>query len=367
MEDEQNIAKKSKKLRKGSGTTESPPTTTTRTEENSLRMQNMDLDNAVRYAISIMQQFYRFGYSRRPNFITTDWCDKLLQELAEATEQDPTAATRADALMQTMQLMMQLDSRSAPFPLPRPRGETYRVVLEIYRRTPTDSLYWARRARALVHRMETDYRQAVDLYLKPTVVEWNLVLMTCAKSQHPGRAELAVDILLEDMLLFYANNPDPEEPSSPDGTILIDASSLVQVLRACAYGIPSERAGVLGATQAARVWHAIIRDGGLKQRLFPTLPSLVYATFLQSLRHLPPSYRREYTFQLVWNVCCQLGKVNMYVIQEMILHCKPQALLIRCLGGDRFNPLDSVKGLSARDAAIKLERLLPKKWTEKAD
>jgi PP-loop superfamily ATP-utilizing enzyme len=339
-------------------------------------LSNADLDNKIRHAIATLQQFYRAGYRKVPAFITPAMCKTLLDALIASPSsstkdssndtsnkkndkeedvndiQDSAAsaqADRADALLRTMQLMNTLHAASAPFVLPRPNGAIYRSVLEIlaHCQHKHNTLEWAHRARSLVQRMQQDYRQQADLYLRPTVVEWNLVLMACAASTHPDRAALAVDILRTDMGVLDADGMP---------AVTIDLSTVLHVLRACNTGT------VQGAEYAVQVWHTLLHDPALRQRLWPTLPAAVYSTALRCFRYLPPSLEREHLFQQTWHFACMYGRVNVYVINEMLIHAKPLAIVVQAMGEER---LRAVRGLHPQEASERLERMLPQEWTQR--
>ena len=165
------------------------------------------------------------------------------------------------------------------------------------------------------------------------------------------RAEHAVQVLLEDMMLS-------------DKRALVDASSLVFVLRACGFEVPTPEAAQLGAVQAVKVWEYVLSDATWRSQLVPQLSSFFYSLMLQTIRHLPPSDQREHLFAQIWHVAAQMGKVNVFVLQEFLAHAKPARLVTNALGAAR---LEAVRGLALPDAARSMVAGLPTEWTQHAD
>ena len=353
----------------------------------SLSLQDEDpaLDVASKHVIDLLQQFYRTGIAHIPIFVTRDWCHLILEQLGTPPppkqEQQQSReqfiswerTQRADALLSAMHLMDVLQARKMPFELPRPNARTYRLVLEMYARhqqqQPSSSsldddddddkasLAVALRARDWVLRMENEYRMAADLSLKPSVIEWNLVLQTYAQSPCTDRARQALAVLTQHML-------QGDSGSSTTDMQLVDATSFLFLARACGHAVPNAQAAEAGAHCAAQVWDLLMEKDALRQRIVPTLKSHFYTTMLQSIRHLTRSDLRERMFEQLFDGARAHGKVNSLLVREFLINARPLALVELAMGVDR---LSAVKGLSPAQAASKLVHIMPPEWTQHRD
>jgi hypothetical protein len=361
------------------------------------------LDTASRHVIDRLQGLLRTGIvTDETPIVTRAWCHMILQQLGGGEDCSSNSRSnshsnsrrhksvsvastlRAAALLQTMQSLEGLPAHGLPYILPTPNGRTFRLVLELYTHTtqqPSDAapndLHLAQQARALVHQMEDDYRTAAALDRKPTVVDWNMVLQTYANAQHDERALHAAHVLQHDMSGGSSSHTSSSSSSSSSHS-LVDASSLLFVLRACAYRIPSDQAGSLGARVAAQLWHDWLAtkhpeptSSGSPEAANPhhlslasSLSAYFYSLFLQAIRRLPHSVERETLFEAAFLHARAHGKINAVVVQEFLMHAKPLALVQEVLGAER---MVAVQGLAPKQAAQQILMLLPAEWKAHAE
>lgn len=373
--------------------------TSLRLQKSSL-WQDTALDVNSRQVIACLQELYRTGKNNNNNenhdgggggsVVTLEGCHYVLQQLGSTSSHNNSNSNkglvtaertqRAETLVETMQLLEASapSQTMMPFALPTPNGRTYRLLLDIYARTEVssksadntndgdDSLSVAQRARQLVLRLQDDYRHGADLDRKPTVVDWNMVLQAYANAPHPDRATHAVnDVFLPHML------------ESDNNVTTMDASSLLFVMRACGFRVPTNEARRTGALLAAQIWERLFIDSTststdtgrdkqqqqqqeMMKRLIPTLMPQFYSLFLQTIRHLPPSDQRQRLFEEAFCMARDQGKLNHVIVKEFIMHAKPWSLVERVVGTNR---LQAVKGLEPSQAARQLVANMPTEWT----
>lgn len=360
-----------------SATSFSDATTTTTTLATVLpTISPAPLDVSTRFLLELLQAFYTEGTVRSDrNRATTERClaalKLLLQQQAnEKNEEDKKENSmailiRADAILRAMQLFYHIpqSQRTLPLPLPCPNLEIYNTVIQLFiQPQSTNSIRFPHRLHSIVQGMEERYQEYGAIELRPTPFHWNAVLLSFLHCDEED-ATLSLELPVEAAKVFLKFSQKEGEA---------DTSSFVHFMRLCVkHTHHGESAGLLAAQVAIKIWQETIEKTGTgdwtgtaNARVINQLPSHFYAHFLQAIRPLPVSseWRKPY-FRAGLQRAIKFGKVNVVVLQEVLVHGQSTALW-----REFFKPYEKqLEDLAPRKAAELLFELVPKEWTIHAD
>ena len=334
------------------------------------------LDISTRHAVQLLQEFYKTGgRPRTMDIITTQRCNALLQKLVDysmstSSLQDTGARHRADAILQAMQLfdetrLARAHSQSPPPPrieylFPHPNIQTFNLVLRVFANSPSTTRAVPDRALELCQALQHWHQVLADndsSYQPITAFHYNCVLNAwrlCRESwQTPAHA---ARVFLEEMT-----------PTTRD------SSSFVIMFKICAQAqypqqetVPpavkeQQQAKELGGLVAIKIWQDVVADDESLE-----LKSHVYTHFCQAIRDLALDHplRAEY-FRLAFQRAVRHGKVNAYLINEFMVHCKSPKIYNEFLGEVRRRT--DTTGMSPTQAAKAYFRVIPESWRRYAD
>jgi hypothetical protein len=327
-------------------------------------------DYATRHLIQLLQELFHAGRPLSDDRITTERCNHALQLLLKMHEIQGRAA-RADAILQTMELFDAYHSstiadadqvsssrqqqrqqhQKLPLEIPKPNRFTYNTVLQLYART-RGSREIPLRCQELVEKMEWRYRQLGELDMKPHAFHWDQVLFAWKECTDWDKAAHAAKIFLE---------------KRSEG--LVDVTSYITLLRICGHDHANEKAALLGANVAVKLWQVVMEknDGNHYNPsggpAVEDLPSHFYAHFLQAIRCLPIGSMREYYYDSCFAEACKYGKVNAVILNEFIVHVDSPKVFGQWLGPYK----DLVRGKPPKQAAEIFFGCIPAEWKAHAD
>lgn len=313
----------------------------------STRLANLSdpvADTVTRHVIQLLQELYLTGRPRSADRITTERCNTVLQRLVSIAD----SSDRAHAILELMRLFRRdPTSQRQPMEFPFPDRDTYRHVLQIDSSRNGGGRPW--RTHALVEEMERRYREEGELALKPHAFHWNCVLLAWKETDDWEKSVHAARVL------FDLHEKDRQ---------ILNVTSYMTVLRICAHQHANEKAAVLGANVAIKLWQIVIEAGEMMKEDILDFPSHFYSVFLQAIRCLPNDndLRWQY-FGRCFGRACQQGKVNAVVLNEFLVHSRSRRLSDTYLGEYK----EQVRGLSPEDAVKVLMQKIPSSWTERAD
>jgi hypothetical protein len=240
-------------------------------------------------------------------------------------------AFRADAILQCMELFMDIDPqvKLLPYHLPHPNRNTYIYVMTLYSKCKhLTAEKGPLRLQAIVNRMKKRSIQMGDLNLMPMPFDWNKVLMSWAVCVDPEKAFHAANLL--------------QQLKRED---LADNSSYSHVLRTCAFSKfdGDVRPQKLGAQVAMKVF------GDMVQNNVKCTPP-TYSFFLRACSYIVNDKQREHEVELAFRKCCSEGNVDDTVVQGL-KHVASPHLWTKLIGANR-------ESVNAAD--------LPSEWTENA-
>jgi hypothetical protein len=331
-------------------------------------------DYATRHLIQLLQELFHAGRPLSDDRITTERCNHALQQLLKMNEIQGRAA-RADAILQTMELFDAYASSPSstyaatktttaekssqhqqrlPLEIPKPNRETYNLVLQLYART-SGSRKVPNRCQELVEKMEWRYRELGELDMKPHAFHWVQVFLAWKECTDWDKAAHAAKIFLV---------------KRTEG--LVDVTSYITLLRICGHNHPNEKAAMLGANVAIKLWQVVMENVGDKSDnnaamaggpTVEDLPSHFYAHFFQAIRCLAPGSMRESYYQTCFAAACKYGKVNAIILNEFYVHVNSPEVFGKWLGPYK----DHVRGKSAGQAADIMFSCIPPEWKARAD
>jgi hypothetical protein len=333
-------------------------------------------DYATRHLIQLLQELYHAGRPLSDDRITTERCNHALQLLLNMNEIQGRAA-RADAILQTMELFdayhsssiadvdqassssssrrRQQQPQKLPLEIPKPNRYTYNTLLQLYARTQ-GSRSIPVRCQELVEKMAWRYHHLGELDMKPHAFHTTQVLLAWKECTDWDKAAHAAKIFLEKRL---------------EGTV--DVTSYVTLLRICGHNHANDKAALLGANVAVKLWQVVMEEGSsdsgnqsMPSGGGPTvedLPSHFYAHFLQAIRCLPAGSMREYYYDACFAAACQHGKVNNIILNEFKGHVNSPKVFGHWLAPYK----DLVRGKPPKQAADILFEHIPAEWKARAD
>ena len=315
-------------------------------------------DYATRHLIQLLQELHQKGAPRTADRVTTERCNHTIQQLLQNNIHG--GAHRADAILQTMQLFHDImdttsNQQLLPMEIPKPNRETYNTVLQLYSRTPGPRSV-PDRAQQIMEQMEWRYQNAGEMELKPHSFHLNCVLLAWKECDNDDKAVHAAKVLFHNKDMIVDENDDDDSNRKTVGPY-------ITLLRICAHNHPDEKAALLGANVAIKLWQQIMETVTTFNEI-PDLPSHFYAHFLQAVRNLPSSNElRERYFDAGFGRACEKGKVNPVVLHEFLVHAKSGKLFRKYLAQHG----QAIRGLPAQEAAKVLFQAIPKMWKEQAD
>ncbi|GKY99913.1 hypothetical protein MPSEU_000944900 [Mayamaea pseudoterrestris] len=320
------------------------------------------VDYPTRHAIQLLQDFYRGGGARASvfNVITTTRCNMHLQQMLEMQKSSrkdaPAILHRANALVQTMQLfdesllqraaaMERGEQVSRPqYLLPHPDAKTYQYLLRLYADTPSMTREVPDAALEIVRHLQSLFDATRDSSLQPKAAHYNCVLSAWLHCKDWQKAAHAAQVFLQDM----TNDTR-------------DASSFVLFFKLCT--MQDKQLDVtkkeLGGLVALEVWQQVVAFDD-----HVPLKSHAYVHFLQAIRHLSLDHKmRAAYFHACFQRAVTHGKVNTYLINELIVHCKSPRVFENFLGQYKYQTL----GMKPAVAAQAYWKLIPDAWKCNAD
>lgn len=241
-------------------------------------------------------------------------------------------AFRADAILQCMELFLEIDPqvKLLPYHLPHPNRNTYIHVMTLYSKCKhLTAEKGPLRLQAVVNRMKKRSMQMGDLNLIPLPFDWNKVLTSWAVCTDPEKAFHAANLL---------------QQLKREG--LADRSSYNHVLRTCAFSKfdGDVRPQKLGAQVAMKVF------GDMVQNNIECTPH-TYSFFLRACSFIINDKQRESEVESAFRKCCSEGNVDDTVV-ERLKHVASPHLWTKLIGANREN-------VKAAD--------LPSEWTRNAN
>jgi hypothetical protein len=341
-------------------------------DHNPVSLDFAPADYATRHLVQLLQELFHAGQPLTDDRITTERCNHALQLLLEMNEIQG-RAFRADAILQTMELFdtyhsstivdadpessssslrqqqrQRLQPRKLSLEIPKPNRYTYNTLLQLYART-RGSREIPLRCQALVQKMEWRYRVLGELDMKPHVFHWVQVLLAWKECTDWDKAAHAAKIFLE---------------KRAEG--LVDVTAYITLLRICGHNHANDKAALLGANVAVKLWQVVMEEESEHAAGGPTvedLPSHFYGHFLQAIRSLPPGSMREYYFDSCYAAACKHGKVNDVIINEFIVHVNSPKVFGQWLAPYK----DRIRGKPLKQAVGILFRCIPVEWKARAD
>jgi hypothetical protein len=317
-------------------------------EESGLHtLEHVPLDVETRHIVQLLHELYLFGQPTTNNRVTTERCNHTLKHMFSIPIED--RADRADAILKRMELFDNLKPPSQcgrwPLEVPRPNRETYNLVLQIFAKT-SGTRELAERAEAIVQKMEWRYRTLGELDMKPHAFHWNCVMLTYKECTDWDKSLYAAKLVLERL------RHDPT---------VFDPSLFVNLLRVFAHRHVNEKAALLGANLAIKVWQDMIEDNSFE---LPELPSHFYGHFLQAIRCLPEEnqFRAQY-FDACFLRACQEGKINRIVLDEFLTHVRSRKVSDKHIGIYTRKTF----ALSKTDAVDAILEMMPDSWKANAE
>jgi hypothetical protein len=308
------------------------------------------LDRESRFVLQLLQDMYHIGLTKTTDRVTTERCRRILTRLEEESTSSKTTkmalqtAKRADAILQAMELFLDLQRQykttPLPLPLPVPSYESYWTVLRLY---ASKFLHGTKAIPLRCHEIVTAMQESGQLELQPTTVHWNQVLCAWANSNDKERSIQAAQLLQS----LHTQN-------------LTDASSFSHTLRACVSvanrgQVRDAKFGTLAGQVAIRVW-GVLREQDETSPHAIRMDSYLYVHFLRACQNIPD--QKESIVERTFQECCQRGKVNPHVLREFqavaSLQLQSKLLGIKLSKNSSGDPL-------------KLIRKLPQEWIEHAD
>jgi hypothetical protein len=305
------------------------------------------LDRESRFVLQLLQDMYHIGLTKTTDRVTTERCRRILTRLAEESSSSNTSkialqtAKRADAILQAMELFLDLQRRyettPLPLPLPVPNYESYWTVLRLY---ASKFVNGTKEIPLRCHEIVSTMQESGQLELQPTSVHWNQVLCAWANCDDKERSIHAAQLLQS----LHAQN-------------LTDASSFSHTLRACVSvanrgQVRDAKSSTLAGQVAMRVW-GVLQEQDERSPHAIRMDSYLYVHFLRAIPD-----QKEAIVERTFQECCQRGKVNPHVLREFQAVASPQ-LQSKLLGIKRSN--------NSSQAPLKLIRKLPQEWMEHAD
>lgn len=255
------------------------------------RLDVPEAEMATRHLLQLLQEQHR-SVPRSDDRATLERCNHVLEQLAATPNESTTAkAERALAILSAMQLYQ--DAHASVMELPLPNRTTYQTVLTLLAAAPLPQ-----HARAVVEHMDERYRRHGDWELKPHAFHWNCVLLAYEQCQEWDKAAAAFGVFMT---------------CHREG--LTGPSSFLTMLRICAHKHVNEKAGLLGANLAVKLWQDTV-EPGLDMDLAPHF----FVFFLQAIRRLPQGRLRDEYFEACMDEAIRRGKVNPFLWQEFIVH-----------------------------------------------
>ena len=310
------------------------------------------LDRESRFVLQLLQDMYHIGLTKASDRVTMERCRRILTRLAEESESTRSTkialqtAKRADAILQAMELFLDLQrqyettSLPLPRPLPVPNYECYWTVLRLY---ASKLVHGTKEIPLRCHEIVSAMQESGQLELQPTTVHWNQVLCAWANSNDKERSIQAAQLLQS----LHAQN-------------LAGASSFSHTLRACVS--VANRGQVRDAKVDALAGQVAIRVWGVLQEQDKTSPhvirmdSYLYVHFLRACQNVPG--QKEAIVGRAFQECCQQGKVNVHVLREFQAVASPQL---------QSKLLRTKLSKNSSEDPLKLIRKLPQEWSEHAD
>jgi hypothetical protein len=308
------------------------------------------LDRESRFVLQLLQDMYHNGLTKTTDRVTKERCRRILTRLAEEPTLSHTTtialqtAKRADAILQAMELFLDLqrqyETTPLPLTLPVPDYEFYWTVLRLY---ASKFLKGNKEIPLRCHEIVSAMQDSGQLELQPTIVHWNQVLCAWANSNDNERSVQAAQLLQS----LHAQH-------------LTDASSFSHTLRACV-SVANQGQGrdakfsTLAGKVAIRVWGVLQEQDETSPHAI-RIDSYLYVHFLRAVQNIPD--QTEAIFERTFQECCQRGKVNPHVLRELQAVASPQ-LQSKLLGM-------KLSKNSSQDP-LKLIRKLPQEWIEHAD
>ena len=314
------------------------------------------VDTTSRHVIQLLQELYLSGRPRSADRITTQRCNAALKRLVQVQG----GAERAHDILETMKIFSSYNENESlrypqqrqrrpqqegrqPIELPLPDRDTYRHVLHAESRGGNPL-----RAHAMVQELERLYTEEGQLEFKPHVFHWNCVLLAWKESSNWERSVHAAK------LLFELHAKDRE---------LLNATSYITLLRICGHGHENEKAAILGANVAIKLWKVVMEEDPHEEEI-RELPSHFYSAFLQTIRSIPTENpTRPQYFGKCFERACREGKVNEIVMNEFLVHCRSESVSKKYLG----NYMKAIYAMSTKKAVTVLMEKVPSSWTERAD
>lgn len=257
-------------------------------------------------------------------------------------------AFRADAILQCMQLFLNILPSQAntrlPYPLPLPNRDSYVTVLTLFSKTRRlAALQGPIRALNIVESMEQQSNQVGDLSLQPIPHDYNKVLLAWGTSKSPRKAYYSANLLLK---------------LKRDG--LCDDLSYTHVLRACAFSkYDNKRQDVshdfavaqeLAAQVALKVYGDMVKNN-------VKCNNATYSYFLRTCTFLENERQRDSLVEEAFLKCRKEGLVDDTILLRLQDAASPRLwnqLMGRVMASD------------SGDGAIPKARHLPPDWTRHA-
>jgi hypothetical protein len=155
--------------------------------------------------------------------------------------------------------------------------------------------------------------------MKPHAFHWDQVLLAWKECTDWDKVAHAAKIFLE---------------KRAEG--LVDVTAYITLLRICGHDHANEKAALLGAKVAVKLWQVVMEEESEHVAGGPTvedLPSHFYGHFLQAIRCLPAGSMREYYFDACFAAACKHGKVDAVIINEFIVHVNSRSQSIWPMAG----------------------------------
>jgi hypothetical protein len=344
-------------------------------DHNPVSLDFAPADYATRHLVQLLQELFHVGQPLTDDRVTTERCNNALELLLKMNEIQGRAA-RADAILQTMELfdtyhsstIVDTDPGSSssraqqrqlphklPLEIPKPNRYTYNTLLQLYART-RGSREIPLRCQELVEKMEWRYRELGELDMKPHAFHWDQVFLAWKECTDWDKAAHAAKIFLQ---------------KRAEG--LVDVTAYITLLRICGHDHANEKAALLGANVAIKLWQVVMEEENDSNQGMPSggptvedLPSHFYGHFLQAIRCLPAGSMREYYFDACFAAACKNGKVNAVIINEFIVNYNSPKVFDRWLAPYE----DLVRGKTItkkKEAAGIIFQHVPAEWKARAD
>ena len=286
---------------------------------------NTSLDQASRFLLQELQDMYHLSLNNPQETVTTERCNKILYELADDTNfHDAKAdvdvshqrAQRADAILQTMHSLYhpvkeqyQNANKLLPKRFPLPTYESYFLVMKLYASMNVKGM-----TNTVPRRCEELIEQMKSTGITVKIVQYNQTIAAWANCSDEEKSVHAAQLLLT---LLEADFPvDP------------DASSVSHTVRACSYEQDAgKKHQALSAEVAKKLWKTLTKKvdtDSLKQP--PPIDSYLILHFLRAWPNITSTKDRSQMIVETYQTACQMGKVNVYIVEELTRVSPPEVM-----------------------------------------